>query len=367
MAKFTRLLETPLQRRQALKIMAGTAGALTLAACGVAPGETPTPEPKTKLLVLRARVKNLQGRDRLRAIANFLNPANRSHVDILGEYWAEDGLIVNGKPGGEFINGGIHIVVLAKGESAAAVRAWADQWADVLDIDSDEAAAIDLDSLDPNDGDQHFLVFERIEGATTPKAVFGAEPDDVDIASHHTLVNDGGRQMMIVRAPSRGAVYEWVNDWGYHQAIEVLRLSNLSEKLRICARSSPTAADTATLATALAAAPLAVAPPQKTIEVADYHPDGLLLTTDQKLGSFYFRHRATGRFLSIDGALRVVSVATPAPADKWTFSRGQFLDRRLVTSFITRCNTKAPVSSLPATEREASARVVILTAATWEP
>src|SRR5699024_3064221 len=111
------------------------------------------------------KIKDLTGRDRerLRAITSFLELGNLQEVDILGQYYAKDKPIVHGKPGRAFLGDGFDMVVIAKGESGAAVRAWARQWAHIVSIDSDEAKPIDpmVSSQAVPDDTATFLVFER--------------------------------------------------------------------------------------------------------------------------------------------------------------------------------------------------------------
>lgn len=75
-------LDAPLPRREALKLIAGTAVTAGLAGCGVSPGFESAPTIRTNLLMLRGRVRNLTGRDRerLRVIAGLLDPAHLQRV-----------------------------------------------------------------------------------------------------------------------------------------------------------------------------------------------------------------------------------------------------------------------------------------------
>ncbi len=55
------LFQARLQRRQALKVIGGTAAVTTLAACGVTPAPTPQPQVplRTNQVMLRAKVLDL--------------------------------------------------------------------------------------------------------------------------------------------------------------------------------------------------------------------------------------------------------------------------------------------------------------------
>jgi hypothetical protein len=315
------LLGTTLQRRQALKLIASAMATATLAACGVAPKSAPL---KTNLLVLRGNVRDLLGcdRERLRAIADYLALGNLQEVNILGQYWVKDKPIVYGKPGSDFIGDGFSMVVIAKGESGAAVRAWAKQWSYAVDIDSDGAKSIAPPVPRPQaipDATATFLVFERRAGVIAPEQILSAPAPQVYIAAHYVLVNDRNRQILVVHAPSRRAVVDWVERWGNRQGVEILALTDLASELERRYRSpSPTRRAEVAALPAPALAP-------RNIQVSAYHPNGLLLEEDKKLGAYYLRHQATGRFLSvvrINGGLHVATVAIPATDDKWNFTRG---------------------------------------------
>lgn len=308
------LFEARLERRQALKVIGGTAAVTTLAACGV----TPTPQPqvplRTNQVMLRARVRDLSGRDRdrLRAIAAYVNPANRSRVDILGEYWTLDKPTVHGKPGAEFLGHGLDIVVFARGETAESVQAWASQWPDILEVMSDAAEPVTLpatpDAAEP--GTPTFLVFERLVGEAGLRPIFGQLPAGVTVMSHYRLAGDQNRQVLVVRAASREAVREWVRQWvGRKNSMEILEVRSLSEQLLRPVRPE--------------ANPLPALAAQAGSGAIIKYDDKFVLG-DLRPGTWLYRHQATGRFLAVrDGKLTLVVEATPG--DQWDTFRSEGL------------------------------------------
>ena len=296
-----------LHRRQALQLMGGTAAVATLAACGVAPTPAPTSQipVRTNLVMLRARVRNLSGRDRdrLRAIAAYINPANRSQVDLQGEYWTLDKPIVYGKPGATFLGHGLDIVVFARGETAEAVQAWASQWPGILEVMSDAVEPVTLPAItEATPGTPTFLVFERLAGEAGLRPVFGQLPSGVTVVSYNVLTSDRNRQVLVVRAPTRQRVQEWVEQWiGLRNSMEILELASLSEQLLRAAKP--------------AAAPLPSLRAQADSGVI-FKYDGKFVIGDLRPGTWLYRHQATGRFLAVrEGKLTLVAAADAA--DQW--------------------------------------------------
>jgi len=320
--KLVQLLHTPLERRQALKVMGGTVAGMTLAACGVAPGPEPTPDLMSNVVVLRGLTNDLTGneRERLRAVAAFLAPQDVHNIDILGQYWLKHKLVTPGAPEADFIGDGIDMLIIARGESSAAVRQWARQWEHIVDIDSDEAEvmATCCDDQPLADPLPTFFVFERVAGTVALEQIMAVPSPQIYVTAHHTLINDQSRRLMVVSAPSGEVVSTWVRQWDSRRSVQIVELTDLRSKLKGLQPSTINVPAAATLVPAVLDTP--------EVSRLPYSPAGYIQRVDPKLGTSYFNHRGTGRFLSVDSSGKVVTVATPSPLDRWHFTKGEGLD-----------------------------------------